>query len=162
MKKKTFMVPGGFGLTTIILCFTMVCIITFSALALIIANSVYNFSKKYETKSNNYYIAEEEAYNLISKFDNSLQEAYNHSANSLEYYNSVNMIMSQRKTGTYEIKDEKHLYHFSKEITDNQNLYITICILYPTKANSPFIEITEWKSVTDEPDLENNQLNLLN
>lgn len=163
MNKKYDHPPGSFGMCTIVLSFTMVCIVVFSALALIIANSDYNLSKKYAEKNTKYYQAEEDAYKLISQIDNSLKEAYSTCSNQSEYFNSVNQIMAQRKLGTYELVTEDHLYHFSLALSSNQALQITICIVYPEEKNYPFYNITEWKTYTKEKEIsiDDDTLNLI-
>ena len=54
----------------------MICIVTFSALALITANSDYQLSQKVATKSTSYYLAEKEAYTTIAMIDQQLQKIY--------------------------------------------------------------------------------------
>ena len=56
MKNKSFRPLTNIGFSTILLAFSMICIVTFSALALITANSDYQLSQKVATKSTNYYL----------------------------------------------------------------------------------------------------------
>lgn len=161
MKKGNIHNFSAFGFPTILLLFTMICIVTFSALGLLTANSDYRLSKKYADKTRKYYTAEEQAYILISKIDHSLLEAYKKSIDRSDYYNRVSSIMTQREQGLYEIDKDNHLYHFSEQISDTQTIDITLSIDYPINEYMPFYSITQWQTNTKEILTEDNNLHLI-
>ena len=84
-KKKENRGFSNFGFSTILLSFVMICVVTFSALALVTANSDYRLSKKVADKTAEYYTAQEKAYEwhlgiiqiaaaLISEVDGAVRE----------------------------------------------------------------------------------------
>lgn len=161
MKKRNIHNFSSFGFPTILLLFTMICIVTFSALGLLTANSDYKLSQKYGEKTKSFYEAEEKAYALISKIDHSLYEAYSESIDRNDYYNKVSSIMTQREQGLYEIDKDNHFYHFSEEISDIQTIDITLSIDYPINEFMPFYKITQWQINTKETITEDNNLHLI-
>ena len=67
--KKNTTQTSNFGFATLLLCFTMICIITFAVLSLITANSDWILSKKVASKNASYHQVEEKAYEHIAKID---------------------------------------------------------------------------------------------
>ena len=63
LRERSF---SNFGFSTILISFTMICIVTFLALSLITANADYKLSKKTAEKTKEYYAAQESAYNGIA------------------------------------------------------------------------------------------------
>ena len=65
-KRREF---SNFGFSTILLTFSMICIVTFSALAFVTANSDYKLSKRVADNNSSYYRACEKAWDEISQID---------------------------------------------------------------------------------------------
>ena len=63
-KRREF---SNFGFSTILLTFSMICIVTFSALAFVTANSDYKLSKRVADNNSSYYRACEKAWDEISQ-----------------------------------------------------------------------------------------------
>lgn len=59
----------NFGFSSILISFIMICIVTFSALALVTANSDYKLSRKVADRNQQYYLAQEQAYEKLSQID---------------------------------------------------------------------------------------------
>ena len=72
-KRREF---SNFGFSTILLTFSMICIVTFSALAFVTANSDYKLSKRVADNNSSYYRACEKAWDEISQIDAILASAY--------------------------------------------------------------------------------------
>ena len=62
MKKNNF---SHFGFSTLLLAFTMICIVTFSALSFVTAHSDYNLSKRVADNNSAYYEASEKSKRTI-------------------------------------------------------------------------------------------------
>ena len=72
-KRREF---SNFGFSTILLTFSMICIVTFSALAFVTANSDYKLSKHVADNNSSYYRACEKVWDEISQIDAILASAY--------------------------------------------------------------------------------------
>ena len=85
-QKRNRLFFSNFGFSTILLSFVMICVVTFSALSLITANSDYKLSKKVADKNQSYYQAQEQAYAKINMIDQVLADSYLASATADEYF----------------------------------------------------------------------------
>ncbi len=157
-KKHLF---SNFGFSTILLGFSMMCIITFSALALLTANSDYKLSQKVAEKNTTYYEVEKEAYITLSEIDHHLRDIYADCNDADAYFQMALNMLATRGDGKTNIKGQDYLYHYSKKLSESQTLEITIQILYPTKKNDGFYKITQWQTITDTNIETDNTLHLI-
>ena len=95
MKKRI----TNFGFSTILISFTMLCVVIFSALALITAKSDYNLSKKYATKNFEYYETENRVYLIIADIDSRLLDNYQKATSVEEYYSLVTAELNKAYDG---------------------------------------------------------------
>ena len=165
MKNKSFRPLTNIGFSTILLAFSMICIVTFSALALITANSDYQLSQKVATKSTNYYLAEKKAYETIAIIDHSLQEIYFSAHTENEFCKQALATLStlslNNNSLNLETINNNLICRFSEEISDRLTLMISITISYPKTETMPFYTITQWQTITNEFKEENQPLNLI-
>ena len=97
----------------------MLCILTFSVLTLVTANSDYKLSKKYAEKNTSYYEAEAVAYSTLSSIDSQLYNIYRRSVSAEDYFNII----------TTELNiDSKHK---GLKASENGNLYYDFDIETP-------------------------------
>lgn len=156
MKKHEF---SNFGFSTIMLTFAMICIVTFSALAYVTANSDYKLSSRVAQNDSAYYSAEEDMYEHISQIDKMLAMAYSSSSDKDSYFDAVRDYLSS-DSGLAE--DENGLtYSISKEVTDNQTLNVELSITYPAHQSDGFYKISKWKLSTDTSVDDTNTFNLI-
>ena len=157
MKRKiTF---SNFGFSTILLCFVMICVVTFSALSLVSAYSDYKLSKKVADKTKAYYKAQEAAYDKLAAIDELTIEAYHVSENAQMYYDAIKGSASSYGTITEE-SDSLRLT-FTETIAEDHFLQVTLKICYPISGSDSFIEIVEWKSYYEKTAPEDNILDLI-
>lgn len=147
------------GFSTILLALSMICIITFSALALITANSDYRLSQKTADMNSNYYHAEELAYDKIAMIDQLLQEIYLSTYDSNEFCQEAKSQLSQltinnslpELTEDFSETGIDTLYcHFSEPISSQQHLAITLSITYPQTDSMAFFTIVQWQTVNED------------
>ena len=138
----------AFGLSTIFLAFSMLCIVTFSALALVTANSDLKLSKKVATKNKNYYSAEKRAYLSINEIDDKLLDIYQSSKNQTEYFDKCKDYLQTLDYGLID-KDNPHHFCFSESLSQNQSLNVCIEITYPQAGHMYFFKIVKWQNTTD-------------
>jgi len=115
------------GLTSILLIFAVLCLVSFAALTYVSANSDKKLNDKVLTRTDEYYKACNTAQEVISQIDDELAHQFSISADSKEYYDAV---------GSYR--------SFFVSVNNTQNLYVTIDINYPTKDGEGFYSIREW------------------
>lgn len=158
MKKKM----SNFGFSTLLIGFTMLCIIIFSALALITANSDYKLSQKYAQKNITYYKAEKDAYATISEIDSELYKLYHTNDSKSDYFEAVANFLTGYPVGNIEvISDEQIEFNFSIKLSDFQTLNIALEINYPVSSDDSFYHINNWQIQTDTSIDEDDTLNLI-
>lgn len=156
MKKASKKKVSNIGFSTILLVFSMICVVTFSALTLITANSDYRLSQKVANRTTAYYEAEQRAYKTISMIDQKLQQIYFQTHTEKEFCKRARAAIAEIDKSDKKISlqndNNKVLYcNFSEVITDQQHLDISLEIAYPQTDSMPFYSITQWQSVSDQP-----------
>lgn len=156
---------SNFGFSTILLTFAMICIVTFSALAFVTANSDYKLSKRVADSSSAYYSACEEVNDEISQIDAMLFASYQASPDKATYFDTVCTALSS-DSGYVSRSDDPDssdavTFTITKSVTDTQTLTVTLGINYPTHKYDAFYKINEWKLNTDTSFSEDDTLNLI-
>ena len=162
MNKSTNMKQPGFsnfGFSTILLAFVMICIVTIAALSLLTASSDYKLSQKFADKNSAYYKAEQQAYTYLSEIDSTLANAYQTTLNASGYYQKVSQTLSSMDGCTYDRVTKTLSY--STPINDSQHLEVRLLIEYPQEETSNFYIITSWKSISDEIEIDEGTLDLI-
>ena len=149
---------SNFGFSTILLSFVMICVVTFSALALVTANSDYKLSKKVASKTQEYYIAQENAYERLLTLDNLFVSCYLASTDKEAYFGRIEA--HSAKYGTFLVADDGYYFLFSEPIAEDQHLSVKLRIRHPEDDSDSFYEIVEWKSVYTREIPEDDFLNL--
>lgn len=144
-KKKETRGFSNFGFSTILLSFVMICVVTFSALALVTANSDYKLSKKVAERTQLYYAAQERAYERLTELDTLMVSCYRASAGEDAYFGQIEA--HSNSYGTFLTADDKYYLVFEEPIAEDQYLSVKLKLLHPTVEDEPFYEIAEWKSV---------------
>lgn len=166
MKKTTRYLFTGLGFPTMLLTFSMICIVTFSALTLIAANSDYRQSKKVAQNSTDYYTAEKKAYDTLAFIDQQLQQVYFSTHTDKEFCRQSRSTLSKMTLEDTRLelstKNYKDLVcHFSEKISERQTLEITLLISYPHSDTMPFFSITQWQMITEDNLEEYDSLNIV-
>lgn len=153
--------PGfsNFGFSTILLAFVMICIVTIAALSLLTASSDYKLSQKVAEKNSAYYEAEKKAYEHLAQIDQILANSYNNTTGANNYYKEVEHSLQELNIGTYD--RNAGLFSYSIPISDRQSLEIAITIRYPYDDASTLFEVSTWKSVYEEIEIDEEILDLI-
>jgi hypothetical protein len=157
MKKKIEF--SNFGFSTILLCFVMICVVTFSALSLVSAYSDYKLSKKVAEKNQDYYKAQETAYEKLAAIDNLAVKAYGDTSDANGYYNSLRDALASYGTVTDGI--DGFYLSFTETIAEDHFLHVTLNICYPENGSDSFVKVIEWKSYYEKPEPEDDILDLI-
>ena len=160
---------SNFGFSTILLTFSMICIVTFSALAFVTANSDYKLSKRVADNNSSYYRACEKAWDEISQIDAILASAYEGSPDKAAYYEAIKTALSDNDTAINKNLAENEsngkvtglTYTITCTVSDTQTLTVKLDINYPVHRQDAFYKIKQWKLNTDTAFEENDTLNLI-
>lgn len=145
IKKKENRGFSNFGFSTILLSFVMICVVTFSALALVTANSDYRLSKKVAEKTSAYYAAQELAYEKLMALDELFISCYSASTGDDAYFGRIEA--HSKDYGTFLATADGYYLLFEEPIAEDQHLSVKLRIQHPVTDSDPFFEIVEWKSV---------------
>jgi hypothetical protein len=152
---------SNFGFSSVLLTFVMICIITFSALTLLTANSDYRLSRRVADRNEAYYEAQEQAYGILAEADAALSEAYRLSSDRESYCSLAAEALSQNTAGTLSTEDEQYLYSFEVAISESQYLQVELLICYPEYAQDGFYQILKWQSIHIAATTEDQSLHLI-
>lgn len=150
---------SSFGFSTILLSFVMICVVTFSALSLVTANSDYKLSKKVADKNKDYFKAEERAYDKLSIIDDILIDARSSYLEKASYYEELSKLL--KDYGILEASNDEYFFSFDEKISNNNYLAVKIKIYYPENENQVFYDIIQWKSNYETEIFEDETLNLI-
>lgn len=164
-KKNVF---SHFGFSTILVIFIMLCMATFATLSLLSANSDYKLSKKVADKTTGYYQADTIARNYLYNIDMYLSKADISAYNEDEYFHQLSGLIDNiqipdgmnRNNISYDESNSVLSFHIF--ISDYQNLYVSIHLLYPSEADNSFYKVTCWQTIASlEPDNNTGGMHLL-
>jgi hypothetical protein len=152
---------SNFGFSSVLLTFVMICIITFSALTLLTANSDYRLSRKVADRNKAYYEAQEQAYGILAETDASLEESYRLSSDREGYCRLAAETLSKNTAGTLSIEDDQYTYSFEVAISESQYLQVELLICYPEHTQDGFYQILKWQSIHVATTTEDQNLHLI-
>lgn len=137
------------GFSTILMVFTMLCLVTFATLSLLTANADYRLSKKVAAKTEDYYEADLLAREYLLQMDEALEELYQNDAGQDAFCQEAlkrlqEMPMPQGITKS-SVSDENS-YGFEIDINDAQTLSVVLELQEPQSDTDCFYTIKQWKT----------------
>lgn len=151
------------GYTSILLIFTMLCLVTFAALSLITVNSDYSLSQKVAERTTAYYEADTRVREYLSQIDKCLTDWYMTSNDADAYMSGLADVVGEVEVSdglSTAMADDSTVYRIECQIGDVQKLCITLDLSYPEDEDDALYTIKEWKTVT-ENNIEQEALPLL-
>lgn len=149
---------SNFGFSTILIAFVMICIVIFSALALMTANSDYKLSQKVADRTRRYYFAEKEVTLRLRQIDEILANAYAQSSNRTTYYALARKHLNSSKLAI-ELTDASSstlAVSYGIRVKSNQTLNVEIIVTYPADNGNAYYKLTRWQTT----DLQNQRCNV--
>ena len=128
------------GLSSTVLIFTVLCLISFGVLSLVSANADLRLSQKVLKRSTAYYDACNLAEEDISHFDAKLHKAYAQGATNQSEL--ISNFCGKKGLNSYS-------QSFTYYISDIQSLHVKLSIKYPSPTDKQLYKIDEWKVITD-------------
>lgn len=135
--KNKHQLPIGIGISSILLIFVILCLLTFAVLSLVSANADYKLVKKNSAHTHEVYEAENSANELMDKIDSILKSTYQ-SSDSSDYLKQVQQLdgisFPSKDQIAYEIKVNEH-----------QILQVVLLLNSEIKKGDSFYQIETWK-----------------
>lgn len=150
MKEKR-QIPLGVGISSILLIFVILCLLTFAVLSLVSANTDYKLVQKNSSHTHEIYEAENSANEFINQIDSVLEATYQSTASS-QYLEAVKGNLSTFPEFTF-LSDNQ--LSFAIKVNETQNLQVVLTLNSEIKKGDFFYQIDTWKLVntnTWEPD----------
>jgi len=130
--KKNF--PMNIGLSSVLLIFVVLCLVSFGVLSIVSANADYKLSRKVADRSLTYYEACNQAQDTLREVDETLHTLYVQAESQEAYLNSVSLLESE----------------YRYPISDLQELVVALEYPYPASQSDSFYTITAWQVVSTE------------
>lgn len=145
--KKTFSAGMNVGSSSILVTFVLLCLVTFAALSFVSANADHSLTEKTGERISSYYKADSLAEVNLANID-SLLSKHAKDKDEKAYFEDIEKLFTDNSN--YEIirKDEDVLIHYVIPVTNNQELSVTLKVLYPSRPTADAFEITEWETIT--------------
>ena len=163
-KKKQGFIHIGFS--SILMVFTMLCLVTFATLSLITANSDYRLSKKVADKTTAYYQADTDAKNYLLQLDTALSDLYEQCSDRDSFFSGLlEVIQGLSAADTISdvettVTDSQITCAFQVTVNEVQKLEVTLALYYPEHPGDEFYKITQWQTVTTNEPVTDDTLHL--
>ena len=139
--KNKHQLPLGIGISSILLIFVILCLLTFAVLSLVSANADYKLVKKNNTHTHEVYEAENLANEQINLIDSILETTYQ-SSNSSDYLEQVQQNLTSLDGISFPSKDQ---FAFEMKVNEHQNLQVVLLLNSEIKKGDSFYQIETWK-----------------
>ncbi|MBD8916454.1 MAG: hypothetical protein EGR77_10875 [Pseudobutyrivibrio sp.] len=153
------------GFSTILMVFTMLCLVTFATLSLLTANADYRLSKKVAAKTEDYYEADLLAREYLLQIDEALEELYQNNAGQNAFCQEALKRLQEMPLPqgiTKSSASDEMSYGFEIAINDAQILSVVLELQEPQSDTDCFYTIKQWKTtVMRDEENEEETLHLL-
>ena len=133
------------GLSSILLIFVVLCLVSFSILSIVSANADKKLSQKVMNRSIAYYNACNEAETMLRDVNEQLHALYSNASDDSVYLATVSTL--------------DQTYHYT--ISDLQELEVVLNYPVPDSDKAPFYEIVSWKVMNLQDTTYDEQLHVI-
>lgn len=145
MKKR---IPSilNIGVSSILMIFILLCLVSFSALSLMTAHSDYQLSKKTAERTTTYYKAQNQAVATLKDIDDILAKEYGAllEPDATSFYEKTSTALSVLKGINITDDEEQPAVSYSIPAGSEELLEITLQIVYPIKQGDGYYKILKW------------------
>lgn len=138
--KKTTKPMLAQGVSSLLLIFVSLCLITFAVLSFSSAQADFKLSSKMASHTKEYYNACNKANEKLGEIDRILADTFHQAHTETEYFSSLEKALD----GYF---SEDHTVHFQISIDQDQLLSVVLEISYPSFADDTFYTVRQWKTV---------------
>ena len=186
--KNKFSLNVGTGAPSLLTIFLVLSLISFSVLSYMTSRADFRFAENLDTHTIAFYTASNESERKISEIRKTLRDLYEDTSIGYTLYNELSnedranvverpdgvveeannephpedIFMAQVREALSEYTiDEHNLLTFSTTINENQDLVVSLQLLYPINDRGDFFYITQWQVVQTGEWVPDNTMNLL-
>ena len=142
MNRRSSGTFAGVGVTTIILIFVMLCMMTFAVLSLVTARADLKQSRRNADHITAYYEAENTANDILISILSTINENLD-SADSAAFYQNIREELDGSDGITF--SDDSHL-NYSVSVTDEQLLQVSLELSYEIFPDGDHYDILSWNT----------------
>ena len=139
--KDKHQLPIGIGISSILLIFVILCLLTFAVLSLVSANADCKLVKKNSAHTHEVYEAENSANELMDKIDSILKSTYQ-SSDSSDYLKQVQQNLTSLDGISFPSKDQ---IAYEIKVNEHQILQVVLLLNSEIKKGDSFYQIETWK-----------------
>lgn len=144
--KDKHQLPIGIGISSILLIFVILCLLTFAVLSLVSANADYKLVKKNSAHTHEVYEAENSANELMDKIDFILKSTYQ-SSDSSNYLKQVQQNLTSLDGISFPSKDQ---IAYEVKVNEHQTLQVVLLLNSEIKKGDSFYQIETWKLINTQ------------
>lgn len=142
MKKSRKMFLSA-GISSVMLTFILLLMITFAVLSLSSSHADLQFARRLADRTANYYEAEAKANARLAEIDEVLMEQYRGSSGPEEFCGKAQEALKELEG--IEISEDLKAA-FSVEVQEEERLSVEIAIAWPEQESDSFYRIIQWKT----------------
>ena len=186
--KNKFSLNVGTGAPSLLTIFLVLSLISFSVLSYMTSRADFRFAENLDTHTIAFYTANNESEKKVSEIRKTLRDLYEDTSMGYTLYNELsngdeanvveppdgaveeaNNTSNQEEIFMAQVRealrdytiDEDNLLTFSTTINENQDLVVSLQLLYPTSNRGDFFYITQWQVIQTGEWIPDNTMNLL-
>lgn len=144
MKRRLSKSFFNIGITSIILIFVMLCLLTFSVLSLVSARADLGLSQKSAQRTTAYYESYNSAVEILQEITACIDSQHDQKNETLYFQNIMNQL--DGKNGI-SFSDEQHL-SYSVSLDEEQMLAVSLTLSFTPFENGNYYRIDTWKTVS--------------
>ena len=133
----------GVGVSSILVIFVLLCLVTFATLSLVSARADRNLSQKAVDHTLEYYTASNQAEQILAQADNLLADCAAQASSSAEYQTLAASALAA--LGELEDTDGSVTLCYSVPINENQTLRCAVVAVWPQQSGDSFYRIDRWQ-----------------
>jgi hypothetical protein len=136
----------GLGITSILVIFVILCIVTFSVLSYVSAKADSSLSSKVSENTADYYNACSRANEKLAVIDEKLSSIADAYGNQAAYFAAAEEYFASDPSYQQSYSKENLAVVFTEDLSASQVLHVTVQILYPGGSNPWYYKITGWET----------------
>lgn len=145
--KKNISAGMNVGSSSILVTFVLLCLVTFAALSFVSANADNRLAKATGERVSAYYSAKSLAEVNLANID-SLLTKHAKIYDKEEYFNNIEELFKDNSNYSVTREADDTFIHYEIPVTNNQDLCVTLKVVYPSRPTEDCFIITEWENVS--------------
>ncbi len=146
-KKKNISSGMNVGSSSILVTFVLLCLVTFAALSFVSANADNRLAKATGDRVSAYYSAKSLAEVNLANID-SLLTKHAKVYDEEEYFDKIEELFKDNSNYSVTMEADNTYIHYEIPATANQDLCVTLKVVYPSRPTADCFIITEWENVS--------------